>query len=154
MERLDAEPDAGLGGVRSQLSDPILDLPPRSFDVLVDSGAADEDEEVGAQRGRLVDGTPVVVATIPEGGGAGGGKKPPRQRLETRRPASRATRALGSSPKAATLSRQSAIQPRPARTQPSTASGTVQLLTVIWLKLIRLTSASAEATPTLDAWAI
>src|SRR5215213_8044772 len=46
-------------------------------------------------------------------------------------------RALSSSPVSAILSRHSPIQGRPARTQPSAASRTLQLLVVFWLRLRR-----------------
>jgi hypothetical protein len=68
------------------------------------------------------------------------GNIPPRHRLETRSPASRAMHALSSSPVSATLSRQRPIQGMPARTQPSTASCTPQLLVVLWLRLSRESS--------------
>src|SRR5215210_1625204 len=65
------------------------------------------------------------------------GNIPPRHRLDTRNPASRTMRALSSSPVSAILSRHSPIQGRPARTQPSAASRTLQLLVVFWLRLRR-----------------
>src|SRR4028119_1517560 len=74
------------------------------------------------------------------------GNIPPRQRLETRRPASRTIRALSSSPVSATLSRHKPIQGMPARTQPSTASCTPQLLVVLWLRLSRDRSGGVGAT--------
>src|SRR5215203_7345186 len=65
------------------------------------------------------------------------GNMPPRQRLETRSPASRTTRALSDSPVSETLSRHSPIKPISARAQPSAASRTLHLFVVFWLRLRR-----------------
>src|SRR5919107_65390 len=74
------------------------------------------------------------------------GNIPPRQRLETRSPASRTMRALSDSPVSETLSRHSPINPMPARAQPSAASRTLQLFVVFWLRLRRDGSGGEELT--------
>src|SRR5919107_4241448 len=65
------------------------------------------------------------------------GNMPPRQRLDTRSPASRTMRELSDSPVSESLSRHNPINPMPARAQPSAASRTLQWLVVFWLRLRR-----------------
>src|SRR5215217_7027782 len=68
-------------------------------------------------------------------------KNPPRHSDETRNPASATSRQPSSNPTSASCSRQTPIAPRPASTQPWTASGSDQDAVVLWLSESRDSSA-------------
>jgi len=131
VQRFDGHADLALSRVGDQRGDRVLDHAPRSLDVAIRRGTADQHEHVAPSSAASSIARRLSSMRAARSPAVAAGNMPPRHTLDTCRPASRTSRRLSFNPTSAILWRQMPIDGTWARRQPSSASARLQRLVVI-----------------------